>query len=134
MEVAGYVLRISTKEWVERVFSLAIYYTNIHRRWAQGQIILFVHKTDVGDALVGYGIVETACEKDELSDEEKHECEEHGWEKAVVFRYVVEFGRPLPIKKTFLSGAKFRGRYCHGLRLNKEQLGSIINNPELLQR
>lgn len=133
MEVAGYILRITKKQWVKQVFNIAIYYSSIHRRWQTGQTVLFAHKTEVGDAFVGYGVIKNIYEKDELSDEEKRECEKHGWKKALEFSYVVEFKDPLPIKETFLRDSKLRGRYFHGLHLSKEQLDSIIRQSENLQ-
>ena len=66
----GYILRIATNEWVEQVFDLAIYYTGFRRKWRSGQTIMFVHKTDVGDAVVGYGVIENVYETNELSEEE----------------------------------------------------------------
>lgn len=129
-KVSGYILRITTKQWVNQVFNMAIYYTSIHRKWESGQTILFVHKTNVGDAMVGYGVIENVYEKDELSDEERRECEKGGWRRALEFKYVKQFDRPLPIKETFLRGSKLRGRYFHGLKLNKEQLESVITQAE----
>jgi len=35
-EVAGYVVRIATERWVNRVFEMAIYYTNMKRKWKSG--------------------------------------------------------------------------------------------------
>lgn len=128
--VSGYILRITTKQWVNQVFNMAIYYTSIHRKWESGQTILFVHKTNVGDAMVGYGVIENVYEKDELSDEERRECEKGGWRRALEFKYVKQFDRPLPIKETFLRGSKLRGRYFHGLKLNKEQLEAVITQAE----
>lgn len=128
--VSGYILRITTKQWVNQVFNMAIYYTSIHRKWESGQTILFVHKTNVGDAMVGYGVIENVYEKDELSDEERRECEKGGWRRALELKYVKQFDRPLPIKETFLRGSKLRGRYFHGLKLNKEQLEAVITQAE----
>jgi len=133
VEADGYILRIATKQWVSQVFNIAIYYTSIRRKWKSGQTILFVHRTNVGDAIVGYGVIDNICEKDELSEDEKRECEKYGWKRAIEFKYVKEFERPLPIKETFLKDSKLRGRYFHGLRLNKEQLNSIITQAENLQ-
>ena len=129
-QVEGYILRIATREWVNQVFSMAIYYTNLRRKWKTGQTILFVHKTNVGDALVGYGIIEKACEKDELSEQDKHECERGGWKRAIEFRYVKQFDKPLAVKDTFLKGSKLRGRYFHGLRLDEDQLRAIVTQAE----
>ena len=133
VEAEGYILRISTKEWVDQVFSLAIYYTSTRRKWNMGQTIIFVHKTNIGDAIIGYGEIGNICASDELSEEERRECEKRGWKKAIEFKYVIRFDKPLPIKETFLKSSKLRGRSLHGFPLNKEQLDSIINKAEQLQ-
>lgn len=130
----GYILRIATKEWVDQVFDLAIYYTGFRRKWRSAQTIIFVHKTNVGDAVVGYGVVEEVYEKDELSEEERRECEKRGWKKALEFKYVLKFDKPLPIKETVLKNLKVRGRLLHGLSLNNQQLSSIIGKAERLQK
>lgn len=132
MEIAGYVLRIMSGYWVDHVFNMAIYYTNLRRRWTPDQTIIFMHKTNVGDAIVGYGVIENVCEQDELSEEERLGSEE--WKEAIVFKYVVRFEKPLPVKETFLKERKFRGRYVHGLPLSKEQLDSILKLAESLSQ
>lgn len=129
-EVDGCILRIATRQWVNQVFSMAIYHTNLRRKWKSGQTILFVHKTKAGDALVGYGLIEKACEKDELSEQDKYECERGGWKRAIEFKYVKQFDRPLTIKDTFLKGSKLRGRYFHGLKLDQKQLEAILAQAE----
>lgn len=134
VEADGYILRIATEKWVDQVFSLAIYYTSARRKWKAGQTIVFMHKTNIGDTIVGYGMIENVYEKDELSNEEKLECEKHGWKKAIEFKYVIKFEKPLPAKKTFLKDLKLRGKYLHSLRLNKEQSKAIISRAESLQR
>jgi hypothetical protein len=130
-EAAGYILRIASKQWVDQVFEMAIYYTNIRRKWKTGQTILFIHKTKIGDAIVGYGVIENVYEKDELSEEEKRQCERGGWKRAIEFKYVKQFDAPLSIKETFLKGSKLRGRYFHGLKLTKEQLDNLMAKAEV---
>jgi hypothetical protein len=129
VEVAGYVLRITSNFWVDHVFGMAIYYTNLRRRWQAGQTIIFTHKTEYGDSVVGYGVIECACQQNELAEEDRVEPEK--WETALVFRYVLKFEKPLSIKETFLKEPKFRGRYAHGLGVTKEQIDSILNRAEL---
>jgi hypothetical protein len=129
-EAAGYILRIATKQWVAQVFEMAVYFTNIRRKWKTGQTILFVHKTKIGDAIVGYGVIEDAHEKDELSDEEKNQCEKGGWKRAIEFKYVKRLDTPLAVKETFLKGSKLRGKYFHGLKLNRTQLDSLMARAE----
>ena len=116
-EAGGYVLRITTPEWVRQVFDTLTYCTNLSRRWEPGQTILFVHKTHAGEAVVGFGIVEAIREKDELSEDERGICEKGGWKKAILFKYVKEFGQPLLIKKTCLKDLNLHGKYFHGLKV-----------------
>jgi hypothetical protein len=126
----GYILRIARKEWVERVFDSAIYYTGVRRKWQTGQTVLFVGKTEFGDAFIGYGVIENIYKKEELSEEEQRECETYGWRKALEFKYLVRFEKPLPLKETFLKELKLRGKTLHSLPLTKEHLNSIINQAE----
>ena len=133
VEAEGYILRIATKKWVNQVFSLAIYYTSLRRRWKPGQTIVFLHKTSVGDSIIGYGVIGRISEKDELPEEEQRECEKHGWKKAIEFKYVKPV-KPLPIKETFMKDLGLSGKYLHGLKLDEEQLNSIISQAERLQR
>jgi hypothetical protein len=127
-EIAAYVLRITSDYWVNHVFDLAIYYTNLRRKWKPDQGIIFIHKTESGDAVIGYGIIENVCMQNELPKEERFEPEK--WKEAIVFKYVIKFEKPLVTKKTFLKEPKFRGRFMHGLALNKEQLDSIVSQAE----
>jgi hypothetical protein len=129
-KIEGYILRIATKQWVNQVFDMAMYYTNIRRKWKLGQTILFVHRTGLGDAIVGYGVIEAVKEKDELVDEERDKCEEGGWRRAVEFRYVKKLEKPILVKETFLKDSKLRGRYFHGLPLRKEQLTPLMDEAE----
>jgi len=125
-EPAGYILRISGREWVDQVFDMAIYFTNLNKKWEGGRTVLFLHKAEGGDAFVGYGVIERAVERDDLSYEERRSCERGGWKRGIVFRYVRRFGEPLRVKETFLKGSKLRGRLLHGMGLGTEQLRSVL--------
>jgi hypothetical protein len=131
-ELAGYVLRISGEEWVDQVFDMAIYYTNLNKKWEGGRTVLFLHKIEGGDAFVGYGVIERAVERDDLSDEERRSCECGGWNRGIVFRYVRRFGEPLLVRETFLKGSKLRGRLLHGMELGTEQLKSVLEQGDAL--
>lgn len=132
-EVEGYILRIATKQWVNRVFSMAIYFTSMRRKWRTGQTVLFMHKTGRGDAFVGYGLIEKASDIEELSEQDKHECDRGGWKGAIEFTYVKQFEKPLPVKDTFLKDSKLRGRCFHGFELRKNELESILAQAEVSQ-
>jgi hypothetical protein len=130
VEADGYILRIAKKEWVNKVFDFAIYYTSSHRNWKNGQRTLFIHKTSLGDAFIGYGEIGNIYALDELSNEERRECERWGWKKALEFKYVVKFDKPLSMKATFLKDSRLRGRSLHGFPLKKEQIDSVISKAE----
>ena len=132
-EVEGYVLRIKNEKWVEQVFDMAIYYSNLNRRWSPGQTILFIHNTQSGDAFVGYGIFSHAKQKRYLLEAEMIQCEQGGWKRAMEFKYVVRFEEPLLVKETFLGKSKLRGRYFHGLKLDREQVKAIVEKADKLQ-
>jgi len=129
-EEKAYIFRIASEQWVSQVFEMATYFTNIKRRWVSGQTILFLHKTHVGDAFVGYGVIDDVCGKDELSEEESRTCETGGWKRAIRFEYVKQFDKPLPVKETFLKNSNRRGRFVHGLGLSEAQLNEIMSQAE----
>lgn len=131
-EPAGYILRISGEEWVDQVFDMAIYYTSLNRKWEGGRTVLFLHKTDGGDAFIGYGVIERAVERDDLSVEERRSCERGGWKRGIVFRYVRRFREHLLVKETFLKDSKLRGRLLHGMELGTEQLRSVLEQGNAL--
>lgn len=124
--VEGYILRIVGQELADHVFDVAIYYTNLNRKWSAGQIILFIHKLGLGDAFIGYGVIERILKKDELCDHERVECERGGWKMAIEFKYVRKLERPLLVKETFLKDSKLRGRFFHGLQLDRVQVENIL--------
>jgi len=126
----GYILRIARKEWIEKVFNSAMYYTSSPRKWQTGQTVLFLAKTEVGDSFIGYGLIENVYMKEELSEEERMECEAFGWQKALEFKYIVRFDKPLALRETFLRDSKLRGKFLHGLHLKMEQVNSIISQAE----
>ena len=96
-DAAGYILRIPSEEWVRQVFDMAIYCTSLSRKWKEGQTMLFVSKTGVGEMVVGYGVIQDVISTYELSEEERRKCEEHGWKRAIEFTYVKRF------EKTFAA-------------------------------
>lgn len=130
VKAEGYIFRIAKKDWIEKVFNSVMYYTKTRRKWQSGQTILFISKTEHGDAFIGYGVIENVFEKEELSEEEQRECEAFGSQRAIGFKYVVRFKKPLLLKETVLKGLKLSGKLLHGWPLTSEQLNSIISQAE----
>ena len=54
----GYVLRISTEEWLKQVFERGKYYSGVMRKWRRGTPILLAKKAGASDCFVGYGVVD----------------------------------------------------------------------------
>jgi hypothetical protein len=133
VEPKGYILRIATKEWVDQVFDSAMYYTGARRKLFAGQTVIFAHKTELGDAFIGYGEIGNIYSVEELSEVEKLECEKWRWKRAIEFKYVVKFEEPLPVKETFLKNLKVKGRTLHCFPLSEENLNQIISKAEKRQ-
>ena len=124
---AGYILRITRKEWVEQVFDCMTYYTSLYRKWKPEQTILFVHKTDEGDSLIGFGTIGAIRDFQDFSEGEKALCAEHGWKRALDFSFIKKFSTPLLVKETFLAETLRRGRFLHGLALDDAQIGELLS-------
>jgi hypothetical protein len=129
----GFILRIATKKWVNQVFDFAIYYTGARRKMSAGQTVIFVHKTEMGDAFIGYGEIGNIYRVDELSEAEKRKCEKWGWRRAIEFKYIIRFEKPLPLKETFLKYLKVKGKTLHCFPLSEEDLNQIISQAEKRQ-
>ncbi|MEM1566416.1 MAG: hypothetical protein QW510_04960 [Candidatus Bathyarchaeia archaeon] len=130
VEADGYILRIAKKEWIEKVYNSAMYYTSSPRKWQKGQTVLFLAKTEFGDAFIGYGVIENIHSKEELSQEEQRECDTWGWRKALEFKYIIRFNKPLALKETSLKDLGLRGKCLHGLPLKADQLNALIDQAE----
>ena len=126
----GYILRISRDEWVKQVFDLKKYYVGVRGRWEPGLTIFFARKAERGDSFLGYGLIESVQELEELSDEERNECEKWGWKHALNFKILVKFEPPLPIKETLIKDTGLWGSRLHGYRLTSEQVRSILSKAE----
>lgn len=122
----NYILRITRDEWVEQVFTIKKYYPGVPRRWEKGNLIFFAKRFEGGDSLIGYGVVKGFVKKEDLSDEERRECEKMGWRGAIVFSELYRFDPPLLIKETVLSGLRAKGKYLHGYLLTEEQADEIL--------
>jgi hypothetical protein len=129
-EADGYILRISSDKLVNQVFDSTVYYTNMQRKWKERHVILFLHRTTIGDAFVGYGVIRKACRRELLANEDRKACEAGDWRTALEFLYVKRFANPVLIKDTFLNKSKLRGRYLHGLHIEKSHLESVLKQNE----
>lgn len=126
----GYILRIARDEWVEQVFDLKKYYVGVRGRWEPALTVFFARKAEKGDSFLGYGLIENVQELEEMSEEERSECEKRGWKHALNFKSVVKFEPPLPIKQTVIKDVGLWGSRLHGYRLTSEQVRSILSKAE----
>jgi len=129
-ENPGYILRISTDEWLKQVYELKKYYPGITRRWKRGTVILLARKAEEGDSFIGYGVVDKVEMLWELPPEEEAYAKEHGWKGAISFKTLFRFERPYPIKKSILADDPRKGRTWHGARLTEDQVDAILEAAE----
>lgn len=132
-ETPGYILRISSDEWLNQVFQIKKYYSGINRNWKSGTPVLLAKKTEEGDSILGYGITQNVEMLWEMTPEEEDYCRENNWRCALTFQPLVKFKKPLPIKDTILAYDKRRGSFLHGALISEQTINSILDRAEELQ-
>jgi len=130
----GYILRVSTDDWVEQIFEIKKYYPGIMRNWKRGTPILLARKTEAGDSFLGYGITDKVEMLWEMSPEEENYCRENNWRCALTFKPLIRFKNPYPIKETFLAEDKRKGSLLHGAMLMEGQVDEILEQAEDYQK
>ena len=126
----GYILRISTDDWLRQVYERKKYYSGVMRDWRRGSVILFAKKTDAGDSFIGYGVVDKVEMLWEMTPDEEEYSKQHGWKCALSFGNLIRFDKPLPIKESIIAGDPRKGRLLHGARLKEDQVDSILEAAE----
>jgi len=129
----GYVLRISHEDLVNQVFSLGKYYSGIQRNFIRGTPLLFAAKSEGGDSLVGYGVVDKVEFLWEMTPEEEAYAREHGWKVGLTLRAATRFRTPLLIKNSLLKDDKRKGAYLHGAKLTEDTMDALLEQAEEIQ-
>jgi len=128
--VKGYFLRIARDEWVEKVFESGRYYTLKRMAPAEGTYVFFLKKTEVGDSVIGYGVVKRTAAFHELTPAEREACMDHGWDRCIVFKRLTRLSRPVPVKELPVDFGKAYGKYLHGRKVEDEELMRILEALE----
>ena len=129
----GYVLRISHEDLVNQVFSLGKYYSGIQRNFIRGTPLLFAAKSESGDSLVGYGVVDKIESLWEMTPADEEYAKEHNWKLGLTLRGVTRFKTPLLIKNSLLKDDKRRGAYLHGAKLTEDTIDALLEQAEEIQ-
>lgn len=130
----GYILRISTDDWLDQVYELKKYYSGVMRGWKRNTSILLAKKTEVGDSFIGYGVIGKVELLWELSPEEEAYCKENNWKCALTFKALNRFEKPYPIKKSILAEDPRKGSFLHGARLSEDTVDAILDAAEAHQQ
>jgi hypothetical protein len=129
----GYVLRISHEDLVNQVFSLGKYYSGVIRDFKRGTPLLFAAKSEGGDSLVGYGVIDNVENLWEMLPADEDYAKEHGWKIALTLRGATRFKTPLLIKNSLLKDDKRRGAFLHGAKLSEETIDALLEQAEAAQ-
>lgn len=121
----GMLLRISRDEWVERFFSDGRYYTSLRRRWEKGLKAFFLKKTSVGDSVIGYGVLDGFMSREGWLAAGGKPYDEHPWNTVLIFKHLVRFPRPVPVKDLGLD-ERLRGNRLHGYRIGDSLSDRIL--------
>ena len=129
----GYVLRISHEDLVNQVFSLEKYYSGVIRDFKRGTPLLFAAKSESGDSLVGYGVVDKVEFLWEMTPADEEYAKEHNWKIALKLRGATRFRTPLLIKNSLLKDDKRKGAYLHGAKLSEDTIDALLEQAEEIQ-
>jgi hypothetical protein len=99
----------------------------------RGTPILFAAKSEGGDSLVGYGVVDKVEYLWEMTPEEETYAKEHGWRVGLTLRAATRFKTPLLIKNSLLKDDKRKGAYLHGAKLSEETIDALLEQAEEIQ-
>ncbi len=119
-------LRILREDWANRVFEKRMYYTSLKRRWEKGLECFFIMKTDVGDSVVGYGILEDYKAKEDWLKIGGEHFMEHPWKTVLKFGKLVKFQNPIPVKELQLD-QRLKGKYLHGVKIDQFLVDRILS-------
>lgn len=130
---SGCILRITKEEWLQQVFDLRMYYTGLRGvRWKPDLTVLFARKSDMGDSFIGYGIIQSVKKVDELTENEKLECQKFGWRWRLDFSKMWKFEPPLPLKNTPLADVTKKGKFLHGHYLSEAEIRAILSDVKTM--
>ncbi len=129
----GYVLRIAHEDLVNQVFSLGKYYSGIQRNFIRGTPLLFAAKSEGGDSIVGYGVIDKIEHLWEMTPADEVYAKEHGWKLGLTLRGATRLGTPLLIKNSLLKDDKRKGAFLHGAKLSEETINTLLEQVEEIQ-
>ncbi|MCS7112546.1 MAG: hypothetical protein NZ955_01100 [Candidatus Bathyarchaeota archaeon] len=129
--MAVYVLRVVKPEWVDNVYSEGVYYGSVRRVFEPGDTVLFFSKVGgLGDAFIGYGVVESFHRRVDLPEDIASRFQQHPWRWLVRFDplRLVRFSDPIPwgrlVELGVIPGGA-RGRCLHGRKLKDGEIGAL---------
>ncbi|KPV62362.1 MAG: hypothetical protein AOA65_1901 [Candidatus Bathyarchaeota archaeon BA1] len=128
MSIRHHILRVSRDEWVRQVFDVKKYYTGMRavKGWETNSVVIFLKKVEKTDSVIGYATVEDVETLNEMSENEKAMCQEHGWITAIKLRDAKRLEPPKPLGETTIGGWSVKGRFLHGRSLSDEDIKSIL--------
>ncbi len=129
----GYVLRIAHEDLVNQVFSLGKYYSGVQRNFIRGTPLLFAAKSEGGDSIVGYGVIDKIEHLWEMTPADEVYAKEHGWKLGLTLRGATRLGTPLLIKNSLLKDDKRKGAFLHGAKLSEETINTLLEQVEEIQ-
>lgn len=122
-------LRIIREDWANRVFESRTYYTSLRRKWDKGLECFLLMKTETGDSVVGYGILEDYKTKEEWLKTGGENFTEHTWKTVLIFGKIVKIQNPISVKELQLD-QRLKGKFLHGLKVDQFLVDKILSLSE----
>ena len=100
----AYIIRIARDDIEKHLYIRHSIYVGIRRDWSRGTKILFIRKSAIDDAFIGYGIVDKIIVADMLAEEKRKLCHQNNWYGELIFTRLTRFRPAVPVKNTPAAG------------------------------
>lgn len=120
---------LKSKPLQAQLFDTGRYYSRISRPWKRDSTIIFLEKGRNACFIIGYGVVERAKFRCELTKEEEKYCIYHRYVECLEFRSLIKFN-PLAIWPNFKFSAPSRKNPVHGEKIPQCLLDEILDYCE----
>ncbi len=123
----GFVVRITRKDVLNRIYSQRSYFVDLRREWVKGLKLIFMKKNLDNDyQFIGSGTIEKIVRPEELNNAEKLLCSNSNCYRKIVFGQVARYYPGIDVRD-IMGGALKPIALLHGMRLSPSDVSRIEN-------
>lgn len=126
----NFFMYLKSKPLQAQLFDTGRYYSKISRLWKRDSTIIFLEKARDTCFIIGYGVVERAKFRGELSKEEEKYCIYHRYVECLEFRTLIKFNPPAIWSNHKFSAPSKKKTPVHGEKIPQRLLDDVLDYCE----